>query len=157
MEFLSTYTLQGVKSDNYFKLEGVRMKYFGAFFFFRGRIEKMDIKIIKDSISKEELKNVAEKQFGNLVKAVVDIEKEIMAIGGELHADEEALLIADGSLRENTWGINLYPEKTGEDFIEFDSMVNLKPARGNRSRGVENAETREKIIAAVKKLVPEQG
>lgn len=83
---------------------------------------------IKDSISRGELKKIAEEQFGQLVKAVVDVEQEIMAVGGELHADEEVLLTElEGSKREYTWGINLYPEKTGNDFVEFDSMVNLKP------------------------------
>ena len=53
----------------------------------------------------------------------------------------------------NVWGINLYPEKSGEAFIEFDSMVNLKPAYGNRTRGVENNEVREKIINIVNKFV----
>ena len=115
----------------------------------------MEIKIVKRQITKSELKIIAENQFGNLVKAVVDIEKEIMATGGELHADEEAALIAEGSRRENTWGKKLYPDKPGQEFIEYDSMVNIKPAHGNRSRGVESAEIREKIAAVVKKLVHE--
>ena len=115
----------------------------------------MSIKIIKDNISIAELKEIAKEEFGDVIKAVVDVEQEIMAVGGELHADEEVLLMDNkGSLRENTWGINLYLEKSGEDFIEFDSMVNIKPAFGNRSRGVENEEIREKIKKIVKKIVP---
>ena len=77
-----------------------------------------------------------------------------MAIGGELHADEEVLLSEEtGSKRENTWGINLYPDKAGDEWIEFDSMVNIKPQHGNRSRGVENPETQEKIRATVAQLI----
>ena len=88
-----------------------------------------------------------------MVKAVVDARQGIMAIGGELHADEEVLLTETaGSAREDTWGINLYP-KQEEDWIEFDSMVNLKPSFGNRSRGVENAEVREKILSIVRALI----
>lgn len=83
-----------------------------------------------------ELKDVAKHLFGNLVKAVVDIEKEHMAIDGELHADEEALLLKSGSKQQNLWGINLYPELYGHDFIEFGSMINLRPSIGNNSRGV---------------------
>lgn len=114
----------------------------------------MDIKIIKDHISLNELKKMAHEGFGDVIKAVVDIKQEIMAVGGELHADEEVLLMEEtGSKREDAWGINLYLEKSGEDFIEFDSMINLKPHYGNRSRGVENPEIREKIKKIVEKLV----
>lgn len=112
------------------------------------------MRIIKEPISKETLKEMAEQQFGSLVKAVVDVEKEIMALGGELHADEEALLAEqEGSNREFTWGINLYPDKEGDELIEFDSMVNIKPAFGNRSRSVENKEVQNKIREIIKKLV----
>ncbi|MBI5135344.1 hypothetical protein HZA86_03890 [Candidatus Uhrbacteria bacterium] len=91
--------------------------------------------------------------MGDLVKAVVDIEKGIMAIGGELHADEEALLLEHGSRQKDLWGINLYPDKTGDDFIEFDSMINIRPSQNNRSRGVEDPEIQRKVIRVVDALV----
>ncbi len=116
----------------------------------------MEIRIVKNSISKKELAAIAENQFGDLVKAVVDVERGIMAIGGELHADEEAALTAEeGSERRDTWGINIYPSKPREEWIEFDSMVNLKPSLGNRSRSVENPDIRKEIEAIVAKLVSE--
>jgi len=116
----------------------------------------MTIKIVKDLISKEELRNIAKNQFGDLVKAVVDVRQSIMAIGGELHADEEVLLSEqEGSQRKDTWGINLYPEKPEEEWIEFDSMVNLKPQHGNRSRGIEDAAMRQKIKGIVSRLIPD--
>jgi thymidylate synthase len=112
------------------------------------------MKIIKDSININELKEMAREEFGDVIKAVVDIMQGIMAVGGELHADEEVLLMEEaGSKRQDTWGINLYLEKSGEDFIEFDSMINLKPHYGNRSRGVEDSEVRDKIKKIVEKLV----
>lgn len=112
------------------------------------------MKIIKDSISRKELIDIAKKQFGDLVKAVVDTEQRIMAIGGELHADEEVVLIEQGgSKREYTWGINLYPEKKEGEWIEFDSVINLKPSFGNRSRGVDDPEIQKKIRNIVEKLV----
>lgn len=114
----------------------------------------MEIRVVKNQISNEELLNLAKQGFGDLVKAAVDIEQGIMAVGGELHMDEEVLLIEEErSRQENVWGINLYPGKSGDDFIEFDSMVNLKPASGNRSRGVDDPDIREKIKAVVMKLV----
>lgn len=114
----------------------------------------MEIKVVTGQISKQELAKIASEGFGDIVKAVVDIAQEIMAVGGELHADEEALLIGERESKgEHLWGINLYPHKFGEEWIEFDSMINLKPAHGNRSRGVEDIEVRGKIIAIVKELI----
>jgi len=110
--------------------------------------------IVRASISLDELKKMSENMYGGLVKAVVDIEQEIMAIDAELHADEEALLLDKGSKQENLWGINIYPDNEGkEDFIEFDSMINLRPSQGNRSRSIENQQLREKIISIVRKLI----
>ena len=111
------------------------------------------MEIINDKISIEELKKIAQDIFGNLVKAVVDIEKRIMVVGGELHADEETLLIENGSEQKNLWGINLYPEIKNEDWIEFDSMINLRPSQENRSRGVDNSETQKIIIEIVNSLI----
>lgn len=111
------------------------------------------MEIIEKKISLEELKQMAGKMFGNLVKAVVDIEKGMMAVNGELHADEEALLLQNGSKQENLWGINIYPDLKGDDFIEFDSMINLRPSQGNRSRGVDSDNIRKKIIKIVNKLI----
>jgi len=114
----------------------------------------MEIIIVKDLMSRRELVDIAKKQFGDLVKGVVDIELGIMAIGGELHSDEEvALMEQEGSKREHTWGINLYPEKKDEEWIGFDSIINIKPSFGNRSREVGNPETRKKIKEIVQKLV----
>ncbi|MFH1097143.1 MAG: DUF5674 family protein [Candidatus Desantisbacteria bacterium] len=111
------------------------------------------MKIVKDNIELKELKEIAINGFGNIVKVVVDIEDEIIAIDAELHSDEEALLLENGSKQKNLWGINLYPELEGDDFIEFDSMINLRPSQGNRSRGIDNPEIREKIRSVVDKLV----
>jgi hypothetical protein len=111
------------------------------------------MKIINKPITASELNAFAKQRFGNLVKAVVDVEKEIMAIDGELHADEEALLLEKGSRQESLWGINLYPELEGSDFIEFDSMINLRPSVKNMTRGIDNPKIRKKIIKMVNKLV----
>jgi len=111
------------------------------------------MKIVADKITLEELKLMSSRMFGNLVKAVVDVEKGIMAVDAELHADEEALLLKEDSKQEFLWGINLYPEISGDDWLEFDSMINLRPSQGNRSRGVENPQTQQKIREIVNVLV----
>jgi len=96
---------------------------------------------------------MAAAMFGNLVKAVVDVDKELLALDAELHSDLEALLIENGSKQKNLWGINLYPEMKGDDFVEFDSMINMRPSQGNRSRGVDNPEIRKKIMEIVEKTL----
>lgn len=111
------------------------------------------IRIIKDHISISELKVIAEERFGDMVKAVVDVEKKIMAIGGDLHADEEAVLLAESSGQQDLWGINIYPDTAGEGMIEFDSMINIRPRQGNRSRSVEDVHLRELIVGIVKSLI----
>ena len=113
----------------------------------------MGIRIISDPISAADLAAMAVTGFVDMVKAVVDVEQKVMAVGGELHADEEALLLERGSSQRNLWGINLYPGKTGEEFIEFDSMINLRPSDGNRSRGVDDPAMRDRITAVVRGLV----
>lgn len=90
----------------------------------------MEIIIVRSSVTKTSLTIMAQQQFGDMVKAVVDIEQGIMAIGGELHSDEEALLLEQGSLQRNLWGINLYPERPAAEWIEFDSMINVRPSGG---------------------------
>jgi Protein of unknown function (DUF5674) len=113
------------------------------------------MEILETKITVAELKSMAEKMFGNLVKAVVDVRQRRIAVDAELHADEESLLLENGSKQEDVWGINVYPDmdRKGQDFIEFDSMINLRPSQNNRSRGVENKETRDQIISVVDEWV----
>src|SRR4030042_3368397 len=117
-------------------------------------IRSMIVINIENQISISALKEMAKKMFGNLVKAVVDLERETMAVDGELHSDEELLLAENGSKRADVWGINLYPDFFGtEKFVEFDSMINIKPQNGNRSRGIDDVKTRKKVLKTVEKLV----
>jgi hypothetical protein len=111
------------------------------------------MKTVKDRISLSELKKMAEDMFGNLVKAVVDVEKRIMVVGGELHSDEEALLIENGSKQRDLWGINIYPMIDNDNWVEFDSLINLRPSQGNPTRRVDKPEIRKKIIEIVNNLV----
>ena len=76
-----------------------------------------------------------------------------MALGAELHADEEVLLIEQGSHQADLWGVNLYPDSQGEQMVEFDSMINIRPSRGNRSHGVEEENIRKMIMEIINNLV----
>ncbi len=104
-------------------------------------------------ISLDELRAMASATFGDLVKAVVDVRRGVMVVDAELHADQEALLLETGSDQTDLWGINLYPELEPGALIEFDSMINLRPSQGNRSRGVDDPEIRARIIEVVFRLV----
>lgn len=106
-----------------------------------------------ETISNTELQPMASTMYNNLVKAVVDIEQEIMMVDAHMHADQEEALLEIGSQQENLWGINLHPDKTGDDWLEFDSMINIRPGQNNRTRGIESPELRAKIKAIVAKLV----
>lgn len=111
------------------------------------------MKIVTEQLALEELKQMAAATFGNMVKAVVDVDRELIAVDAELHSDLEALLLEDGSKQKSLWGINFYPETKEEEFIEFDSMINMRPSQGNRSRGIENEEISKKIIEIVTKRI----
>ena len=106
-----------------------------------------------NAISLEQVRQLARGRFGDMVKAVVDLRRELMLLDADLHADQEAELLAGGSAQEDLWGINLYPGLPEPDWLEFDSMINLRPSFGNRSRGVDDPGTRNRIGALVKRLV----
>lgn len=111
------------------------------------------IQVVRDAISLDDLRVLAVGQFGDMVKAVVDVATGIMAIGGELHADEEAVLLDQGSHQADLWGVNLYPDAPPPDRLEFDSMINVRPGAGNRSRSVEDPALQARIRDIVDRLV----
>lgn len=111
------------------------------------------MQIITTSIERSVLQSLARERFGDMVKAVVDIERRIMAVGAELHADGEQMLLEQGSKQQDLWGINLYPDAAPDEWLEFDSMINLRPSQGNRSRGVDDPAVQERIRSVVASLV----
>ena len=104
-------------------------------------------------ISLERVRELARQRFGDMIKGVVDVRRDVLLLDADLHADQEAELLAEGSVRVDVWGINLYPDLSGEDWLEFDSMINLRPSFGNRSRGVDDPAIRQAIAALVGRLV----
>lgn len=103
----------------------------------------------------QELSQMARSSFGNLVKAVVDVKRSLLAVDAELHSDLESCLLENGSAQSDLWGVNLYPECAigSSDFIEYDSMINMRPSQGNRSRGVDSSAMRAKIAEIVAQRV----
>jgi hypothetical protein len=108
---------------------------------------------VADPISLADLRHLARGRFGDMVKGVVDLRRGVMLLDADMHADQEAEFLADGSAQADLWGINLYPDVDGADWLEFDSMINLRPSFGNRSRGVDDPATRDAITDLVGGLV----
>jgi hypothetical protein len=104
-------------------------------------------------VSIEELRQMLGRRFNDLVKGVVDLRRGVLLLDADMHADEEAELLAEGSTQADLWGINLYPDLPEPDWLEFDSMINLRPSFGNRSRGVDDPATREAIADLIRRVV----
>ena len=113
------------------------------------------MQILRQPITRQVLKELAQNTFGDMIKGVADVKRHILAIDAELHADLERLLLEEGSAQEHLWGFNLWVEEKGEDFIEFDSLINIRAWQGNPSRGVSNPEVREAIKSIVEKFITE--
>jgi hypothetical protein len=109
---------------------------------------------VVEHISIAELSAMAKQMYGSLVKADVDIAKNILIVDMGMHADGEAYLMEKGSKQNDLWGINLHPADYGtDDFIEFDSMINIRPSQGNASKDVLDPAIRKQIIALVQEVV----
>ena len=104
-----------------------------------------DVVFIERRIDVAELKRLVEGHFEDMVKYVVDVTRGVAAVGGELHADEEAVLLEHGSRQEDLWGANYYPGRGEDDCIEYTSLINIRPARGNRSMNVEDESVRARV------------
>ena len=111
------------------------------------------MKILQETVTVGELKTIAADTFGDMIKAAVDVKLGVVALDAELHSDLQALLLENGSGREDLWGINFYPDLEGDDFIEFDSMINVRASQGNASRGADDPTIRSKMVEIVDKWV----
>ena len=113
----------------------------------------MNIKIIKEKITKDELEKLAKEFYVEMIKGVVDIKKRIIALGGEWHMDANQVLIKNGSKQENLWGFNIYLDKSKENRLEYNSLINIRPAQNNKSMEIENEEIKREIFEIVNNLV----
>ena len=109
--------------------------------------------ILNNPISRAELKKYAANTFGDMIKCVADVEKGLLAIDAGLHADLERLLLENGSQQTSLWGFNLYPDEIGEEYIEYDSLINIRSWQGNPSRDVLDQDVKEKIASIVGKFI----
>jgi len=113
----------------------------------------MDIRIIKEPISRATAKEIAAEFYGDMVKGAADIERRIIALGGEYHIDANNVLIGEGSKQEDIWGFNLYLDKAPEEWLEYTALINIRPASGNSEMYISDSAVREKLEAIVNKLI----
>src|SRR5436309_8495661 len=107
--------------------------------------ERAGIVVLDRRVRRDELTRLVEMYFGDMVKLVADVQRGVIALGGELHADAEQLLLEEGSRQADLWGANYYPGRGREDCIEFTALINIRPAHGNRSMEVQDPDLRERV------------
>ena len=113
----------------------------------------MEIKVFDSQISKEELLALAKSGYGDMVKGVIDINKRLLVLGGELHSDCEQVLLDRGSKQADLWGFNIYPGKTRGEYLEYTSLINIRPRQGNMDRDIKDLNLRRQIKNIVDEMV----
>ena len=113
------------------------------------------ILVVRERIDTASLRALVAGYFEDMLKYVVDVEREVAAVGGEMHADAEELLLEDGSSQGDLWGANYYPGRGREDCIEFTALINIRPSQGNRAMLIEDPETRERVRRITYALIGE--
>lgn len=114
-----------------------------------------DIVIVERRIDARELARLVDRFFGSMVKLVVDVRRGVIAVGGDLHADAEQVLLAAGSRQDDLWGANYHPAQGRDGCLEYTALINIRPARGNRSMEVEDASIREAVRRLTFELIGE--
>lgn len=117
--------------------------------------ERPGIVLVAERIDRAELARLVRLYFEDMVKYVVDVERGVAAVGGELHADLEEALLEAGSRQADLWGANYYPGRGREGCIEFTSLINIRPSQGNPSMEIEDPEIREKVRSLTYALIGE--
>ena len=115
--------------------------------------ELPDIVILEDRIDPTDLQRLVRRFFGDMVKLVIDVRRRLVAVGGELHADAEAVLLERGSKQADLWGANYYPGLGPHDSLQFTALINIRPAQNNRAMEVQDPAIREEMRAIVHELV----
>jgi hypothetical protein len=117
--------------------------------------ERPAIVVVERPIERSELARLVSAYFGDMVKIVADVRREVVAVGGELHADAEQLLLAQGSRQVDLWGANYYPGRGVEGCLEYTALINIRPSQGNPSMEIQEAQTRVSVRSLVGRLVGE--
>jgi Protein of unknown function (DUF5674) len=107
------------------------------------------IQILYDRATPEQMLAMLE-ALGIYVKFVVDVERRILAGGGELHTDCEMVLLNTGSRQFNLWGADWYPFN---QTIGYESIINIRVSANNRSMAIQDPVIRSQIDEIVYPLL----
>ena len=107
--------------------------------------EAPGIVIVRERIDSDELERLVLLYFEDMVKYVVDVERGVVGLGGEMHADAEQLLLENGSRQADLWGANYYPGRGRDGCIEYTALINIRPAQGNRSMEIQDPALRQRV------------
>jgi len=113
----------------------------------------MEIKLVKHKITRQDLTCIASGNYGSMVKGVVDLGRNILALGGELHADAEAVLLQDGAQPQDLWGFNIYLDKPDVERVEYTSLINIRPGLGNKSIEIQDPGLRTRVLTVINALI----
>ena len=113
----------------------------------------MIVKVIDQKITESELREIAKDFYVDMIKGVVDIEREILAMGGEYHIDANTVLIENGSRQQDVWGFNWYFDRASDESVEYVSLINIRPAQGNRAMEVQDASLRDTMKTIILKYL----
>lgn len=115
----------------------------------------MDIRIVSDTITEAEIREIAREFYGSIIKGVADIEREVLALGGEYHSDALDILIDNGSRGEDVWGFNitLDSDQPLDERIEYISLINIRPAKGSRDMEIKDVQLKDRIRDIIKKRI----
>jgi hypothetical protein len=108
-------------------------------------MDSPEIVVVDRRMDRAELVRLVGQFFEDMVKYVVDIERRVAAVGGELHSDAEQLLLESGSRQADLWGANYYPGRGPDGCIEYTSLINIRPAQGNRVMLILDPAIRERV------------
>ena len=107
------------------------------------------IYVLHSKVTPEQVADMLQ-EYESMIKFVVDIRRRILAGGGEMHSDCEAVLLDDGSEQDDLWGANWYP---AEQEIVFESLINIRPRLGNRGTLIQSEEIRQQISAVALEIL----
>ncbi|MEK7093492.1 MAG: DUF5674 family protein [Patescibacteria group bacterium] len=113
----------------------------------------MDIRIVETTIALSDLRDVAKEFYDDMVKGAVDIENDIAAFGGEYHIDASNVLVEQGSHQGDIWGFNVLLDQPKESWIEYTSLINIRPQAGNRGMEVMDAKVRDRMKKILDALI----
>ena len=106
----------------------------------------MQMYLIKDKATPAQVEEML-KSLHSYIKLAVDIERRVLAGGGMLHADCEALLLDDGSKQKDIWGADWLPDSKE---VRFEALINIRPRQNNRSMTIQDQTIRAKVEEIVR-------